>query len=285
MPAFHTTGLRRLVAIAAVAVPAAASAVCTPVSSVPATLSVPGQYCLTQDLSFVGQGFAITIAANDVVLDLQGYVLRGPHAGGVVSTALTAGVYSSDRSNITVRNGSIVGFGEGVRMDRRSGISAGHLIENLHLDSSSSVGILLQSAQSVVRNNQITNTSGYLRGLSNQGAKGIYAQNGGFNRFVNNTITAVDGATNTSGINLEISGSSVIEGNQIQGSPNPFSAPYITGIQLTFSQGVTIANNRILRVYRGIDYGNQATGKYSGNITDDLVQVPYTGGTPVGSNF
>jgi nitrous oxidase accessory protein NosD len=82
-----------------------------------------------------------------------------------------------------------------------------------------------------------------------------------------------------------VSGSSVIEGNQIQGSPNPFSAQHITGIQLSFAQGVTIANNRILRVYCGITYGNQATGKYSRNITDDLVQVPYTGGTPVGENF
>src|ERR1039458_3298480 len=49
----------------------------TPISSVPYTISAPGSYYLTGNLA-VSSGTAITIAANQVTLDLNGFTLSSP---------------------------------------------------------------------------------------------------------------------------------------------------------------------------------------------------------------
>ena len=72
----------------------------TPIASAPYNISTSGSYYLTTNLA-VGAGTnGITITANDVTLDLGGFVLAG---GG-----LNNGVYVlGDRTNIVVRNGII----------------------------------------------------------------------------------------------------------------------------------------------------------------------------------
>jgi hypothetical protein len=53
---------------------------CQEVASLPATIDAPGIYCLKRNLSVTGPlpGIgAITINANNVVLDLNGFALRG----------------------------------------------------------------------------------------------------------------------------------------------------------------------------------------------------------------
>ena len=74
-----------------VAAPAAAETVnCTPVTSVPVTITTSGPHCLTDNLTFYGQsGSAITIQANRVVLDLNGHTLQGPAAGQAVTCHAT----------------------------------------------------------------------------------------------------------------------------------------------------------------------------------------------------
>src|SRR6478609_1827254 len=47
----------------------------TPVSSAPFTINQPGSYYLTTNLT-ISSGTAITIATNDVTLDLNGFALQ-----------------------------------------------------------------------------------------------------------------------------------------------------------------------------------------------------------------
>src|SRR5215475_1141125 len=55
---------------------------CRRITAVPATISRPGSYCLVRDLATtLSSGAAITIAADDVLLDLQGFALDGSAAG------------------------------------------------------------------------------------------------------------------------------------------------------------------------------------------------------------
>jgi len=73
----------------------------TPVSSAPYTISVPGSYYLTTNVS-VSSGDAITIATNNVMLDLNGFT--------IYSTAASAGgtaILVNGTQNITIRNGNI----------------------------------------------------------------------------------------------------------------------------------------------------------------------------------
>ncbi len=79
-----------------------------PVDVLPFTISQPGSYVLTKTLS-AGSGNGITIDANDVTLDLNGFALLGP--GNASSGINDAGII---RTNVTIRNGSIRGWGAGI---------------------------------------------------------------------------------------------------------------------------------------------------------------------------
>src|SRR5207249_2839952 len=58
--------------------PAAYGAGCTPISSLPYSITAPGKYCLSGDLSISDStSAAITISASNVLLDLDGYTLSG----------------------------------------------------------------------------------------------------------------------------------------------------------------------------------------------------------------
>jgi hypothetical protein len=73
----------------------------TPISSAPLTISSPGSYYLTTNLT-VATSNAITIVANNVTLDLSGFV--------ITSTSLTpagAAIVIMGSTNVTIFNGSI----------------------------------------------------------------------------------------------------------------------------------------------------------------------------------
>src|SRR5262245_9719378 len=101
---------------------------CTAIASLPYTISVQGVYCLAGDLSTgMTSGSAIVIATNNVVLDLNGHRIGGLAAGpGTQAT----GIYANDRQNITIRNGTIRGFYNGIYLGGGLG-SQGHLIEEV----------------------------------------------------------------------------------------------------------------------------------------------------------
>jgi hypothetical protein len=76
----------------------------TPISSAPFTINQSGSYYLTGNLT-VSSGTAITIAADQVTLDLNGFSISS-----TASPASGSGVHVSGlRRNVTVRNGHIRG--------------------------------------------------------------------------------------------------------------------------------------------------------------------------------
>src|SRR6516165_12402068 len=90
----------------------------TPITALPYTISAPGTYILLSDLPFsIPGGTAITIAAGNVVLDLQGHKIYD-----VLGTSLNADpnstgvdIYGSNATYpVTVRNGTIDHFDIGV---------------------------------------------------------------------------------------------------------------------------------------------------------------------------
>ncbi len=91
-----------------------AGADCIPIAAVPYTVAAPGVYCLAADMSYPAEsGAAITIAADDVTVDLRGYHL----AGVATPTTSALGIHAIGHSHVTVTNGGIRGFQVGVRLD------------------------------------------------------------------------------------------------------------------------------------------------------------------------
>jgi len=77
----------------------------TPISSVPYTISAPGSYYLTTNVSSVSN--AITIAASGVTLDLSGFTIDSTAANSVIGGA--AIFISGVISDISIYNGHIRG--------------------------------------------------------------------------------------------------------------------------------------------------------------------------------
>ena len=73
----------------------------TPISSLPYNITSPGSYYLTANLTATGTGKGITISADSVTLDLNGFVLTGS-SGGVAGIKVPAA-----QKNILIRNGTI----------------------------------------------------------------------------------------------------------------------------------------------------------------------------------
>ena len=98
----------------------------------PLTIKEPGVYYLTENILYqdsgTGSGNAvISIESDGVTVDLKGYTLEGDSAG-----KSTAGIYSDNFNDITVKNGKVLGFtaysvrieGESARNNRIENITA-----------------------------------------------------------------------------------------------------------------------------------------------------------------
>lgn len=107
---FWGTGVTALVLAGAVA--ASAQEVQSLSSSSGGTLRItrPGSYRLRDDINLRGTGAAVVIAADGVSLDLGGHFLAGP--GGKQGT----GILVDGGRNVSVKNGTLHGFGFGVEV-------------------------------------------------------------------------------------------------------------------------------------------------------------------------
>lgn len=122
-----------------------------------------GSYYLTGDRT--ANAIAISVNADNVTIDLNGYSLIGPGTGANV------GVYMSGRGNVEVRNGTVRNFGrEGIRENSSSGRD--NRIINVRAISNglagSFAGISLAGKNSLVKDCTSSGNTGF----------GIYAGNG-----------------------------------------------------------------------------------------------------------
>jgi hypothetical protein len=77
----------------------------TPIPSLPYTITNSGSYYLTTNLVGIGGSAGVTINANNVTLDLNGFTLQGVPLSG-------NGIYVANSfTNLVFRNGSITGWG------------------------------------------------------------------------------------------------------------------------------------------------------------------------------
>jgi hypothetical protein len=89
----------------------------TVISAIPYVITSSGNYVLEKGLTLpVSQvsGNAITINASNVTIDMNGFAITKNQTG---NTPHCFGIYTLNRANITVKNGLIFGFYDGIRFD------------------------------------------------------------------------------------------------------------------------------------------------------------------------
>lgn len=254
---------------------------CQPaVTRVPFTIASPGVYCLVHDLaSAATTGAAVTIVADNVFLDLRGYTLDGSGAG---TGTQAIGISSFGRSGVTVTNGTIKGFHTGIEIASAPG-TRGNVVRGVRADRNTSVGISVGGTGAVIRDNLVVETGGSTL-LPNPRAYGISAYGAPGALVANNDVVDTkndDAASYEYGIWVGNSDDVVVEGNRVR-NPVP-SAAYAFGILLSFSKNGQVVDNRISGASEGLVYVSGSSGKFRGNLTDN-VGLAFTGGTDAGGN-
>ncbi len=126
----------------------------TPISALPLTITAPGSYYLTGNLTGTAGQDAITINADNVAIDLNGFTLSGPGGAGITSAA---------NQRLRVRNGTIEGFTSGIRA-----VNALVFVQDVQLANNNLEGINVGPG-SIVQSCSVRNS-----GTSN-GGRGILA--------------------------------------------------------------------------------------------------------------
>jgi hypothetical protein len=250
---------------------------CTPITSLPYVINTQGIYCLKGHLSTsMTSGNAITINTNNVVLDLNGYKIGGQAAG---AATVAYGIYAYQRQNITIRNGTVRGFLQGIGLTDSGTYttSQGHIIEDTRADMNTWVGIGVEGRGNIIRNNQVVDTGGSSNTVN---AVGIVVKGPG-NRIINNDVYETKEGTggNAMGIWSYLSHGLVVDNNRIGNTTSGAGTSY--GIYFNPSIGVITKGNSIFNMNYGIYYGSN-TGLYMNNLVSGCAN-PFTGGTPAGS--
>lgn len=86
------------------------------------TITLPGSYILTKNLTAVGN--CLVVEADNVTIDLDGYTITGDGAG-----VIGYGIYDGNvaREKVTVRNGVVTNFLFGVSLDESSHVTVEHV--------------------------------------------------------------------------------------------------------------------------------------------------------------
>lgn len=135
---------------------AAAAEVCTgTITSLPATISTPGVWCLAGDLGTgLASGNAIRLATHHTTLDCQGFRISGLAAGPDTSAV---GVAVINKQGTVIRDCNIRGFHTGIAI---TGGQPGHVVEDNRLDGATVRGILVDAPASTVRRNRVLDVGG-----------------------------------------------------------------------------------------------------------------------------
>lgn len=238
-----------------------------PIHEVPSTIVTPGSYYLSRDLTGNSGAALITIASDDVTLDLGGHTVRRTDAGGdVIAT-------SGNRTHIEIRNGRIAGGFKGIHLSNVAGTSFDVVLSRLTISDTFDDGVLVEGAYEV-----IVPMSVRIEGLNvfNAGGRGIAVSWAHSGTILNNVVrsASLDGiavestggvtvADNNSSRNggdgIDILASTAMKVDRNHVSFNQGYGLYFTGPALTVDERNLYSDNRMPS--NGVDpvgWGNSA---------------------------
>jgi hypothetical protein len=156
---------------------------CTEITGLPFDVKEPGIYCLKTNLSvsLPFGGVALAIHTDDVVIDLNGHTIEASGPTNAVA------VFADAQKDVTVRNGTIRGFGGAVDLGGFTSAAQGNIVEDVRAEGSSAIAIKVAGAGSVVRHNVVVRTGG-----SSGGSIGILGIGSGVHILDNEVAETVE---------------------------------------------------------------------------------------------
>jgi hypothetical protein len=250
---------------------------CTAITVLPKIIVAPGSYCLSNHLTTAATlttGSAITINADDVSIDLNGFKLE---SGAVAATITPNGISAVNRKGIAIRNGTIRGFYRGVYL-QGGAASQGHLVEDLVAEGNKYAGLWIEGPGSVVRRTRVRNTTGTTV-TPDSDTFGIRVMGAGC-RVSDADVTGTVGIGAGTGRAVHVSSAdgSVVELNRIGNS----AAGASVGVNLLSGDDILVVGNAIAGMGNGVLFSG-GSGKYRDNLTSG-VGTPYSGGVDAGNN-
>ncbi len=236
------------------------------ITRIPYEIKTPGRYVLSRSLNFTNQTAvaAILISCDDVVLDLADWTLTCDATLG--ATKEVAGVRANSRKNITIRNGTVRGFARGIYLEGVEDTGS-NLIENIHADHCTFLGIQVKGRGSIVRKNRVTSVGGHTVFLANR--FGIHLTGTG-TKALDNEIFDIEQVGNTMasyGIYAIAAGAITVSGNRVTKSA-ALPILIVPTVGIFFDTGCTgslAENNVVTGWFTGIQFGNSSDGIYRGN--------------------
>ncbi|THB81715.1 MAG: right-handed parallel beta-helix repeat-containing protein [Desulfobacteraceae bacterium] len=107
------------------------------IKSLPCTISSSGFYYITRNLSCGAGSHGITVASDNVTIDLMGFSISGP------GTGTYHGIYMNARSNVEIRNGTVTGFGSNGIYEQSQLSGRDHRIYNIRARLNKGGGIII----------------------------------------------------------------------------------------------------------------------------------------------
>ncbi len=216
------------------------------------TISQPGSYVLTGNISVSGAANAILIAASDVTLDLNGFkVMQSNNTGPSTIFVNTA------QANAVIRNGTVVGGNTAVTIGTNA---LGALIEDVSVWNARTFGIAVSTGTRgcVIRRCRVYDTG--------------------------STTTGTDGSQSVIGINVSTIGARVEDCTVSRLFYNGAGTATFRGIAMNASACAVIGCN-VYQDAANPGIGILANGSVYRNNTVTNFTIPYTGGTDGGGNF
>jgi parallel beta-helix repeat protein len=139
----------------------------TEINSLPYTISSPGFYFISKNLTSASDG--IVVNSDNVTIDLMGFTINGPEGGG-------DGIYFDSKNNVEIRNGGIKDFSYGIR-----GVTDGQSNKVIAVKtiSNGGYGIFLKGNNHGVKDCTVIGC----------GAYGIYVPDAGGHTIKGNTVS------------------------------------------------------------------------------------------------
>jgi hypothetical protein len=212
---------------------------CTNITSIPATISTQGVYCLKQHVSAaLASGAAITVNVNNVTIDCNEFKI-GNLAAGASTDAV--GILATARINLTVRNCGIRGFRTGVSLTNGE-----YRVEDSRFDQNTQAAINVSGDGSAVRRNEVIDTGGgtvagmaWFAGIKGEGDIDVT------DNTVNGVVATAGSNGDTYGIYTTSMDAGTISGNRVR-NMLPDGSGVRRGVWNEGGNRVTVQSNTVV---------------------------------------
>ncbi|MFZ5453981.1 MAG: right-handed parallel beta-helix repeat-containing protein [Thermodesulfobacteriota bacterium] len=233
----------------------------TQITSVPYTITSPGLYCLSRNLTYSNStGYAITVTVSGVTLDLMGFSLSGNGKNSYTTTGIFV---NAELEGVEIRNGTVTSFGGyGIFTQGCKGVR----LIGLRVQDNGGMGVRIQGSNHLAMGCSFLDNGGIGATIGQSLIKGnqAYGNTGGLH-ISSGSVISGNVCLNNSAIGISTgTGCSVLD-NSVMGSGS-------YGINV--SDGCTVKGNTCR--------GNTGGGINTGN--DCLIAHNCTQGLTVGSS-